>query len=202
MLTIIQKTKLISAMVKGGHSLINATNFANGSDQDKWYKEYCGDERIVLSDLFIGNFRVSQKFGARPEVYKQFGLAGHDGLDFACPTGTQLISPFDGIIISVKNSGKYGYGLHVKIWNKKNACVLYGHMKSVSVRLWQSVKAGQLIGLSDNTGFSTGSHLHLGLCKTNLLGYRINTNNGFLGWINPQDKTQVIWDIKNPERPL
>lgn len=199
MLTLIQKTKLISAMVKGGHNLISATNEANGINQDNLYKEYCGDKRIILGDLFIGNFRVSQIFGVNKKNYIKYGLQGHDGVDFACPTGTKLISPFDGMIIGVTNSGRAGYGLHVKIWNKKNACVLYGHMKSVNVRLWQTVKTGQLIGLSDNTGNSTGSHLHLGLCETNILGYRLNKNNGFAGWINPQDKTKVKWVITNPK---
>ena len=201
MLTITQKIELINVLRKN-RSLIDATNQANGINQDNLYKEYCGDKRIVLSDLFIGNFRVSQIFGVNKKNYIKYGLQGHDGVDFACPTGTKLISPFDGMIISVKNSGSAGYGYHVKIWNKKNACVLYGHMKSVNVSLWQSVKCGQLIGLSDNTGNSTGSHLHLGLCKTNLLGYRLNTNNGFAGWINPQNKNEVRWDIKNPTKPL
>lgn len=197
MLTLTQKIELINVLRKN-RSLIDATNQANSANQDNLYKEYCGDKRIVLSDLFIGNFRVSQIFGVNKKNYIKYGLQGHDGVDFACPTGTKLIAPFDGIIISVKNSWSAGYGLHVKIWNKKNACVLYGHMKSVNVKLWQTVKSGQLVGISDNTGNSTGSHLHLGLCLTNFLGYRLNSNNGFAGWINPQDKTQVRWDIKNP----
>ena len=201
MLTFTQKIELISILSKN-RNLIDATNQANGPDQDNLYQEYCGDKRIVLNDLFIGNFRISQKFGENHNIYEQFGLSGHDGVDFACPNGTQLIAPFDGMIISVKNSGKSGYGYHVKIWNRKNCCVLYGHMKSVSVKLWQIVKQGQLIGLSDNTGFSTGPHLHLGVCLTNLLGYRLNKNNGFLGWVNPLDKSTFKWDIKNPIKPI
>jgi murein DD-endopeptidase MepM/ murein hydrolase activator NlpD len=75
-------------------------------------------------------------------------------------------------------------------------------MKSVNVRLWQTVKTGQLIGLSDNTGNSTGSHLHLGLCLTNILGYRLNKNNGFLGWVNALDSKIVKWVITNPKQSL
>jgi murein DD-endopeptidase MepM/ murein hydrolase activator NlpD len=201
MLTLTQKIELIKVLSKN-RSLIDATNEANGSNADNLYKEYCGDKRLILGDLFIGDFRVSQKFGVNKANYIKYGLQGHDGVDFACPNGTKLIAPFDGIILDIKNSGKLGYGLHVKIWNKKNACVLYGHMKSVNVKLLQTVKAGQLIGLSDNTGNSTGPHLHLGLCLTNILGYRLNKNNGFLGWVNPQDSTIVKWVITNPKTAL
>ena len=132
MLSLTQKIELIKVLSKN-RSLIDATNEANGSNADNLYKEYCGDKRLVLGDLFIGDFRVSQKFGVNKANYIKYGLQGHDGVDFACPNGTKLIAPFDGIILDIKDSGKLGYGLHVKIWNKKNACVLYGHMKSVNV---------------------------------------------------------------------
>lgn len=157
---------------------------------------------VTLSDLFIGDFRISQKFGQRPSVYKQWGLAGHDGVDWACPTGTKLLAPFDCIVIAVKKD-KGGYGTHVKLWDRKQrACVLYGHMKEINVRLWQSLKCGQLVGISDNTGFSTGAHLHLGLCLTNALGFRLNRQNGFAGWINPLLKSNVNWVLKNPNKPI
>jgi len=157
---------------------------------------------IELRDIFVGDFRISQKFGARPSVYKKWGLNGHDGVDWACPNGTKLVSPVDGIVIAVKHD-KGGYGTHVKIWDKgQRACVLFGHMKSVNVRLWQSVKVGQLVGLSDNTGYSTGAHLHFGLCQTNSFGFRINRNNGYLGWVNPLDRKLVKWVVTNPTSPI
>ena len=47
----------------------------------------------------------------------------------------------------------------------------YGHLSKQLVRENQVVKAGDVIGLGGNTGFSTGPHLHF---ETRLLGEKIN----------------------------
>ena len=157
---------------------------------------------IILNDTFIGDARISQIFGINPKMYKKYGLKGHNGIDFACKTGTQLLAPFDGKIIEFGYDPQ-GYGNYVKIWSQKQrACILYGHLKSFNVKWGQMMKSGQLIGWSDNTGYSTGAHLHMGLCLTNSSGYRLNKNNGFSGYVNPLDKKIVKWVLKNPIKPV
>lgn len=203
MLTNTQKQELVKALRDRGYNDIDSINVAYGDETIAMarYYEYC-ESRVVLHDIFIGDYRMSQKFGVNKPNYIKYGLQGHDGVDWACPTGTKLISPVNGTVISVKYD-KGGYGTHIKILDwKQRVCILMGHMKSVNVRLGQSVKIGQLVGLSNNTGNSTGPHLHLGLCQTNFLGYRINTNNGFLGWINPLNNHIVKWVVSNPNNPL
>ena len=198
-----QKQELIKALEAKGYNSIDARNVAYGDETIALarYYEYC-EKRIVLHDLFIGTYRMSQKFGVNKPNYIKYGLQGHDGVDWACPTGTKLISPVDGLVISVAYH-KGGYGTHIKILDLKQKCsVLMAHMKTVNVKLGQSVRIGQLVGLSDNTGNSTGSHLHFGLCQTNILGYRINRDNGFLGWINPLNNHIVKWVVSNPNNPL
>lgn len=201
MLTLTQKIKLIAAMMKGGHSLISATNEANGIRQDELYKEYCC-KNIVLRDLFIGNYKVSQLFGKNPAMYQQFGWKGHNGTDFACPTNTKLISCVDGIVTTAFNNIG-GWGYHLYIWDKvQNIMVIYAHLKELNVKVGDKVKIGQLIGLSDNTGNSTGPHLHFGTYKVDGNGNKIDLNNGYGGAINPFDKNLIIWEITNPKEPL
>jgi murein DD-endopeptidase MepM/ murein hydrolase activator NlpD len=52
------------------------------------------------------------------------------------------------------------YGTYVKVVSDEGFCTLYGHLASHSRSEGETVFAGDEIGLSDNTGTSTGPHLH------------------------------------------
>jgi murein DD-endopeptidase MepM/ murein hydrolase activator NlpD len=202
MLTLTQKIKLISAMTSKGHNLINATNEANGIRQDELFVEYCGESKPVINDIFIGNFGVSQLFGKNPSMYKQFGWKGHNGIDFDCPTGTKLLSGVDGVVTTAYNNIG-GWGYHIYIWDKvQKIMTIHAHLKSLNVKVGDKVKSGQLIGLSNNTGNSTGPHLHFGIYKVDGNGNKINMSNGYGGAINPFDKNLISWKVINPKIPL
>lgn len=137
-------------------------------------------------NLFEGDGILTQGFGEHPEWYAGFGLKGHNGIDYGIPTGTQLYSCINGKVIEKLNDTT-GYGMYVKIENDECG-VLYGHMKRWDVEVGQDVIAGQQIGLSDNTGNSTGPHLHFGVFPKPR-----DRTNGYAGYINPFDKTQIQW---------
>lgn len=109
---------------------------------------------------FEGTFRISQRFRENPENYKKFSLAGHDGLDWTCPTGTKLLSPMDGK--TYVGWAKTTWGLYYTIENDWGTVYLC-HLKENYLPSDSKVTAGQLIGETDNTGNSTGPHLHVGL---------------------------------------
>ena len=148
----------------------------------------------LLNLLYEGDDApITQRFGANPASYAKFGLKGHNGIDFGIPTGTKLFSCIDGTVIEAR-SDPTGYGNYIKIEN--NECgVLYGHLKSFGVTVGQSVKAGQVIGVSDNTGNSTGPHLHFGVFPKPR-----NSANGYGGYIDPLDPNLVTWveDVVEP----
>lgn len=133
---------------------------------------------ILLTNWVQRRPHVTQNFGARPEVYKQFGMNGHNGLDFRAKTGTPLYSPIEGVI-KVINQGSKGYGLHVQI-DKDNLRIVLAHLSHVYVSTGDRVYFGSKIALSGNTGFSTAPHLHMTVKRLDN-GEVLSSSNGFQG---------------------
>ena len=141
---------------------------------------------------------ITQHFGLNPQIYKQFGLKGHNGTDFRAKVGTPLFAATDGVV-RTKDSKNLGYGLHIKTRNpyKLTECV-YGHLSDLFVLDGQHVNMGDLIGLSGDTGFSTGPHLHFGYRmlkegKGDIFAWGVqNYNNGFAGYFDVAD-SMLAW---------
>jgi hypothetical protein len=89
-------------------------------------------------------------------------------MDIAVPKGTELRAHEEGEIIYAGNS-KRGYGNRVEIKTKDGRILAYSHLKEdgIKVKLGQKIAAGEVVGLSGNTGTSRsskggdGSHLHM-----------------------------------------
>jgi murein DD-endopeptidase MepM/ murein hydrolase activator NlpD len=137
-----------------------------------------------------GIVRITQKFGLNRPRYAPFGLNGHNGIDFGVPVGTPIHSPVEGIVTVVGDQGKEGYGKYVRIVT--GALDAKGRYKEITLAHLseQYVKVGDIvyqldpIGLSGNTGFSTGPHLHSGLRFLNVNKQYIDYNNGFKGAVD------------------
>lgn len=109
---------------------------------------------------------ITQEFGKRPEYYGQFGLPGHEGLDFRASTGSKIFAVADGFVSDVRLDGNSKpYGNQVRIQHESGYLTIYAHLLETSVTKGQAVKAGQLVGIADNSGNSSGAHLHLTLKK-------------------------------------
>ncbi len=84
----------------------------------------------------------------------------HDGVDFKAPTGTPVYSTVDGTVLRTNWKRRYnGYCIELKDAHS-NHTIKYLHMSNVIVEPGQTVKIGQHIGNSGNTGKSTAPHLH------------------------------------------
>lgn len=83
----------------------------------------------------------------------------HRGVDIAVPTGTVVYAAHDGTVMEAAYDSYYGN--YVVITDSKGYTKKYAHMDSLNVSAGQSVKKGDDIGKSGNTGSSTGSHLHI-----------------------------------------
>jgi murein DD-endopeptidase MepM/ murein hydrolase activator NlpD len=115
---------------------------------------------------------ITQPYGANPAYYRQFGLDGHEGIDYALSSGQVVFACADGIVKMVKpgmDSGWHNYGIHLRIAHADGYETIYAHLQTVLVREGQSVLAGDKIARGDNTGNSTGNHLHLTLKKDGII---------------------------------
>jgi hypothetical protein len=104
-------------------------------------------------------FRLTGKFG---ELSPVRNMQPHSGIDLAMPEGTTLRSVADGVVDRVYDgTGLIGKGLSVQMPDGTRA--IYGHMNEVKAHVGDHLNAGDIVGLSGNTGNSTGPHLHFGL---------------------------------------
>lgn len=142
---------------------------------------------MILSQPFRGSLRITQHFGDNPEVYGQFDLSGHNGIDFGMPSETEVVAATDATVIVVSDQGASGYGKYIRLRTSDNYELTYGHLHRATVTVGQQVQRGDIIAYSDNTGFSTGPHLHFGVRQfvpgTSTIA---NYDNGYKGGIDPQ----------------
>jgi murein DD-endopeptidase MepM/ murein hydrolase activator NlpD len=85
----------------------------------------------------------------------------HDGLDFTADAGNSIYATGDGVISVVTYSNSpTSYGNRIDIDHGFGYLTRYAHLSKIFVKEGMSVKRGDRIGLSGNTGKSTGPHLH------------------------------------------
>jgi len=156
--------------------------------------------KYILGDIFEGNYSVSQYYGNNPAYYGQFGFAGHEGVDWATPSGVKVIAPFDYKIVQDQDDLKSGaYGNYIVVWDPVQKCAVWlCHLQENYVTVGKTGKRGDVLGLSDNSGNTTGPHLHVNFVETDANGVRLNTSNGFKGMLNILDSNLVEWKLGTP----
>ena len=82
----------------------------------------------------------------------------HSGVDIAVPRGTPIRAAGGGVVTRAGIDAEYGR--HVLIDHPEDYQSLYGHASRVLVADGDTVRAGQVIGLTGSTGRSTAPHLH------------------------------------------
>lgn len=96
-------------------------------------------------------------------------------IDFKMNIGQEICAIRDGLVINVKDqfnkngtSNKYLTKANlILVLHNDGTYVQYGHLKKngVLVKIGDTIKKGQIIGYSGNTGMSTEPHLHFTLYK-------------------------------------
>lgn len=160
---------------------------------------------------------IIQPFGVNKDYYQKNvdpRLQGHPGIDFEAAHGTPVYATHDGVaFFEIDNSSGHGVVIRTnqvfdytgdpnysQVFFKSIYWHLCDGVKEPQFKspitftdmngAGQPVKAGDLIGFANNTGISTGSHLHFSV-KPQIPGEpngawsNVAQTNGFLGNIDP-----------------
>lgn len=122
---------------------------------------------------------VTQEYGDNPGDYARFGMIAHNGIDFGCVSGTNVLASASGTVEHATFDDG-GYGFYVTIKHAGGLTSVYAHLSQIRVQPGVMVKTGQLIGQSGSTGNSTGPHLHFEVREQG------KENNGYHGAVDPR----------------
>jgi murein DD-endopeptidase MepM/ murein hydrolase activator NlpD len=100
---------------------------------------------------------VNSDFGKRASPWGQTPEF-HSGIDIGAPIGTPVRAPAPGTVIYAGTHPEYGITIILDHGNDTKS--LYGHLSRLHVTANQRVQRGEVIGLTGNTGRSSGPHLH------------------------------------------
>lgn len=139
--------------------------------------------------------------------YQAIGLKGHNGLDLALWHGEHLyFSTNLGIKWRADRIGAADErGLHLSVISDEKMVVekqgvkvlhirkpregeegtyikfIFGHLIETPYQDGDTIRFGQYLGRGDNTGISTGDHLHFGFKECEKNGNGLNKDNGYYG---------------------
>lgn len=134
-----------------------------------------------LDPQFMGS--ITQKFGTPNPKYPTTGH--HVGIDIAVPEGEICYAPADGKVVKVVERDKIlGNATYFEFeWKGKQYTVRYLHQSKPGTLGFK--KRGEYVGVTGNTGDSSGPHLHYDMCygKFDLTG--INSSNFRTKFVDP-----------------
>lgn len=103
--------------------------------------------------------RISGAYGE-----SRAGDRRHNGVDFAVPPGTVVRAARAGIVVVAgwqnPQDPAEGFGLRVWVDHGDGIFSCYAHLSEIHATAGQALAEGDLVGLSGNTGHTTGPHLH------------------------------------------
>ncbi len=128
---------------------------------------------------FVGAFKVTQGWEGG---FTHKGPKSRYAIDVSMPIGTPILAAKDGKVIDMRMGSTSGgnnpsfrpMANYVKIQHADGTMTVYVHLKgnSQKVKVGDTVRQGQVIALSGNTGYTTGPHLHFALLTNTPNGVR------------------------------
>jgi murein DD-endopeptidase MepM/ murein hydrolase activator NlpD len=151
-----------------------------------------GQKKAANLNNAIGCFGFGQIYPVAAQ--QALGFVIHNGHDFTIDDGQNIKTVQDGIChktieeLTAPN-GTRGRGITIRSKDPdelgRYLATVYWHLKDFWILEGEEVKVGQVIATGDNTGYSTGTHLHFGAKYYDYAFSTLNSNNGYGGYFNP-----------------
>lgn len=115
---------------------------------------------------------VTQYFGKTDFAIKTnaYNGKGHNGVDFQAAPGTRVKAALDGVVMGSGDTDKVckgaSFGKWVLVRHSNGLSTLYAHLSLIKAVEGQTIRTGEVVGYSGNTGYSTGPHLHFTVYAT------------------------------------
>jgi hypothetical protein len=171
--------------------------------KSNWCTQAFGENRACSKKRSDGTYELQAKIGLTCTVgyedfYKSMGMNGHNGIDWMTWHGEPVYhcDEFDGWT-RYENDDAGGLGVDVVSNEPILFCPLCNEKHFIKRRFWhgmdrggksalvgipgRQVKLGDLVMYADNTGASSGDHLHTSLKWCDREGVGIHSNNGYYG---------------------
>ena len=145
---------------------------------NQYQGSYSGTLGWPLSSSSPNYNYITSYYGNR-EIPVAGATSDHRAIDIGVYSGTPVYSSGDGYVVISSYNGARGY--YVMIKHADNLYTLYQHLSSYVVSQGQTVKRGQLIAYSGNSGISSGPHLHLEVRTSAYYGSEVNPLN-YMHW--------------------
>lgn len=147
---------------------------------------------------FSGNFSMTFSFGQQSdneEIKKKFqewGIVGHNGLDFGLTAGNDVFACDVGKVIQAGDNGNFGTSITIQhSWGQS----IYGHLQETKVNEGDDISVNKVIGLSGSSGAAFGEHLHFAIKPNNP-----DLSNGYLGFIDPSSYLSLPSQKEEPKQ--
>lgn len=137
------------------------------------YMMYIGDVTLKNYDKDYSYdlpFKKGKSFNIYQGYNGSFSHQNENSLDFTMPEGTEVIAAREGLVTDLVSNSNIGCPTrscvdkanYITILHPDGTFAQYYHLKQngVKVNIGDQVKKGDIIGLSGNTGWSKGPHLH------------------------------------------
>ncbi len=155
---VVDITKIKGAYFKHFGNEYYAVNYDQGGQED-YFDEDGNSLRKTFLRAPLNYSRISSRYSLKRFHPVQKRYKAHLGTDYAAPTGTEIRSVGDGVVLEAKYNGNNGN--YVKIRHNSNYTTQYLHMSKIArgMKPGVSVRQGQTIGYVGSTGLANGPHL-------------------------------------------